>query len=150
KVRRLFSFSQNTTFGYSSCLAPPITAVFLFGVFWPRGTHQAALTTLILGFILGATTFAFDFPLIGSTHLITDGLGIPFMLQAWWLFVICSIIFTCVTLITPAPAPGKVRDLCWTSPLAALRGGPELRMADPRTLSATLVALMVMLYWTFA
>ena len=33
-----------------SCLAPPITTVFLWGVFWKRGTAQAAIVTLIGGF----------------------------------------------------------------------------------------------------
>jgi len=133
-----------------ACLAPPITAVFLFGVFWPRGTHQASLATLILGFLFGAVTFTLDFPLIGDTRVVTDGLGIPFMLQAWWLFVICSAIFISVTLVTPAPAPEKVRDLCWTNPLAALQSESVLRLSDPRLLSGALIVAMVILYWTYA
>ena len=43
-------------------LAPPITTVFIWGVFWRRGTRQASLVTLISGFLLGATAFALDLP----------------------------------------------------------------------------------------
>jgi SSS family solute:Na+ symporter len=41
----------------ASDLAPPITTVFVFGVFWRRGTRQAALSTLIFGFALGNCGF---------------------------------------------------------------------------------------------
>ena len=46
-------------------LAPPITTVFLWGIFWQRGTKQAALITLITGFSLGALAFLFEMPVIG-------------------------------------------------------------------------------------
>ena len=44
-----------------SCLSPPITVVFLMGALWRRGTHQAAQTTLVLGFVIGVVTFCIDF-----------------------------------------------------------------------------------------
>ena len=56
----------------ASDLAPPITAVFLFGVFWRRGTSQASIATLLVGFLMGAVSFVLDLPVFGSTKLITD------------------------------------------------------------------------------
>ena len=41
-------------------LAPPITTVFLFGVFWRRGTKEASIITLITGFLIGALSFVLD------------------------------------------------------------------------------------------
>lgn len=153
-----------------ACLAPPITAVFVWGIFWPRGTHQASLTTLIVGFALGALTFCCDFPptcraLFTLLHplapehialpspgyrLVTDGWKIPFMLQAWWLFVICSGIFLAVSLITPRPRREQTEGLCWPNPLAAVFGEPVRGFADPRVLAALLTCVMAALYWTFA
>ena len=39
-----------------SYVAPPITAVFLLGVFWKRPSGPAALLTLLVGMALGAVT----------------------------------------------------------------------------------------------
>ncbi len=132
-----------------ACLAPPITAVFLWGVFWPRGTSRAALVTLVSGFLLGAAVFAIDFPLIGSEHVVSDRWGIPFMLQAWWLFCICSVLFVVVSLTSPRPPRERTEGLCWDNPLVALRSGRLTGIGDPRVLTAILVAVMAALYVVF-
>lgn len=131
-----------------ACLAPPITAVFLLGVFWRRGTHQAALATLIGGFAIGGAVFFLDFPAFGF-EIVTKQLGIPFMLQAWWLFVLCCVIFTIVSFLTPPPTPRQTDGLCWPHPLAALTHAPLAGATDPRVLALILVAMMVTLYTLF-
>ena len=55
--------------------APAITCVFVWGVFWPRGTKQASLATLASGFVLGSVDLALDIPLFGDTRLITEVVG---------------------------------------------------------------------------
>ena len=133
-----------------ACLAPPITAVFLWGVFWSRGTARASLVTLILGFLLGAVAFAVDFRWDAQTErILTDRLGIPFMMQAWWLFCICSTLFIGVSLASPPPAREQIDGLCWKSPLAALRHGSITGLADPRVVAASLFVVMVTLYAIF-
>ena len=82
----------------ASDLAPPITTVFLFGVFWRRGTKEASVVTLLAGFLMGVASFVLDLPVFGDTKLISDGLGISFMMQASWMFCICSLIFLFVSL----------------------------------------------------
>jgi SSS family solute:Na+ symporter len=129
------------------CFAPAITCVFFWGVFWPRGTKEASLITLSAGFVLGGIDFALDLPLIGQTRWITDAIGIPFMQQAWWLFVICSIIFVTVSLMTPRPAPEQVRDLCWEHPLQSILHGRIKGLTDPRILAGLLFLLMLVLYY---
>jgi SSS family solute:Na+ symporter len=128
-------------------LAPPITAVFLWGVFWRRGTSQGALATLVLGFLLGAAAFAADLPLFGTEKVITQGWGIPFMLQAWWLFCLCSVVFVVVSLCSHPPRRVQVDGLTWENPLEVLsKSGPQ-GMTDPRWLSALLLAVIGSLYW---
>jgi len=131
----------------ASHLAPPITTVFLWGIFWRRGTKQAALTTLIAGFSLGAVSFFIDLPVIGSVKVITDIWGIPFMMQAWWMFCICSLIFVVISLLTPRPDPEKIEGLTWKSPLKVISQGKIKGIADPRIIAGFLLLLLAVLYY---
>jgi SSS family solute:Na+ symporter len=133
----------------ASNIAPPITTVFLFGVFWRRGTKEASLATLIFGFSLGAVCFLLDLPAFGTEKLITTGLGIPFLMQAWWGFCLCCVVFVVVSLLTPAPAPEKVDGLTWENPLKVILHAKKIGSPDPRVVAAVLTAVMVALYWIF-
>ncbi len=128
-------------------LAPPITTVFLWGVFWRRGTKQAALFTLIFGFSLGAVSFMVDMPVIGDVKVITDGWGIPFMMQAWWLFCLCSLLFVIVSLMTPKPDPESIQGLTWDKPIRVLAQGKIKNAGDPRVLAGFLLVIMIILYY---
>jgi len=86
-----------------SSIAPSISAVFILGYFWKRGTKEAAKITFGIGLILGVLMFSLDFPDANGVKLITDTWGIIFMMQAWWGFVLCCLIFITVSLLTPAP-----------------------------------------------
>jgi len=130
-------------------LAPPITTVFLFGVFWKRGTREASIITLAAGFLLGAVSFILDLPVVGSEKLITHGLGISFMMQAWWVFCICSVLFVIVSLLTPPPAPEKIDGLTWTNPGAVIFGKKLEAASDPRLVAGLLLATMAVLYFEF-
>ncbi|OQX54220.1 MAG: sodium:glucose symporter [Candidatus Aminicenantes bacterium 4484_214] len=133
----------------ASHLAPPITTVFLWGVFWRRGTKQAALVTLVIGFCGGILAFLFDLPVIGHEKILTHKLGIPFMMQAWWMFCICSLIFVVVSLATPKPSPEQVEGLTWKNPLQVIAGGRIKSKADPRLWAGLLLLTMVVLYYIF-
>ena len=128
-------------------LAPPITTVFLFGVFWRRGTREASVITLISGLCMGVLAFLFDLPVIGHIRVITDGWGISFLMQAWWMFCICSVIFVTSSLCTPAPPLRCVEGLTWTNPLASFR---EMRgWNSPLVIASLLFVTMIVLYIVF-
>jgi SSS family solute:Na+ symporter len=128
-------------------LAPSITVVFLWGVLWRRGTKEASLYTLLSGFGLGVIAFILDLPVFGTEKIITHRWGIPFMMQAWWLFCICIIIYIVVSLLTPAPAPGSVDGLTWSHPLAALTQAPFSGVRDPRLIATFLAVVVAILYY---
>jgi len=130
-------------------LAPPITTVFLFGVFWRRGTKEASIITLIVGFLIGAASFILDLPVFGTEKLITHGLGLSFMMQAWWVFCICSVLFVVVSLLTPAPDPVQIEGLTWENPLAVIFGKKIEGFFDPRIIAGLLLATMAGLYCMF-
>lgn len=151
-----------------SVLAPPISTVFLLGVLWKRGTATASLFTLVIGFALGIAVFLADFPavsgaifgeyttatapyphLVGQpTQLITHGLGIGFMLQAWWLFVACSSIFVVVSLLTRAPDSNVVRRYCVGA--YGERAVREFSIGSPGFLATALLATIAGLYVIFS
>jgi SSS family solute:Na+ symporter len=133
----------------ASDLAPPITTVFLFGVFWRRGTKEASVVTLVAGFLMGAVSFVLDLPVFGTTKWITNGLGISFLMQAWWMFCICCLIYAVVSLVTPPPLPEKVEGLTWANPLATVFGQPLRSVRDPRVFAGLLLFTMVILYTLF-
>lgn len=142
-------------------LAPPISTVFIWGIFWKRGTAGAAFWTLIGGFLLGAGVFCVDFPAVSGFFMgyaengeairyFTRHLGIPFMLQAWWLFVISSTIFVVISYLTPKPDAAVVEKFCWDSPLAVLTEKPLTGITDARIAALALIVVMVVLYVVFA
>jgi SSS family solute:Na+ symporter len=94
-------------------IAPPIAACFLFGVMSKRLTGQAALTTLLLGFVLGALRLGLE---LGKAHLTPGGMwawyaGINFLHFAALLFVLSTVILVVVSFATAAPSDEKVADL---------------------------------------
>nr|XP_025950991.1 sodium/glucose cotransporter 5 isoform X1 [Dromaius novaehollandiae] len=60
----LQSASSGQLYGYiqavTSCLAPPVTAVFLLAVFWPRANEQGAFWGLMAGLALGLARLALE------------------------------------------------------------------------------------------
>jgi SSS family solute:Na+ symporter len=133
----------------AAAIAPPVATVFLFGVFSKRGTNRAAIVTLISGLVLGITAFCLDFEPISGQMYITRGLHIPFMMQAWWLFVICTVIYFTVSYLTPAPSAEVIENYTWESPLAVLTKGKFQGVKDVRLWSGILILTLVILYIIF-
>lgn len=123
--------------------------MFLWGVLWRRGTKEASLLTLISGFALGTIAFVLDLPVFGGEKVITHRWGIPFMMQAWWLFCICSVIYVVVSFLTPVPAPESVKGLTWSHPLSAITEKPYEGFRDPRVVAMVLAVVVGVLYYIF-
>ena len=95
-------------------ISPPIAAVFLFGVFWPRVNGKGAVASLVTGLVLGMfrlilelihkqTPFAW-FPL----RFIAE---INFLHFAVILFIISSSVLIIVSLFSERPKQNKVAGL---------------------------------------
>jgi SSS family solute:Na+ symporter len=129
-------------------IAPPIATVLLWGVFWRRGTRQAGIFTLALGFGGGLILFVLDLGLgvFGGKQWVTEGLQIPFMMQAWWLFCILSVFYFVVSMLTPAPSLEQVKDITWENPRQVLFHGKLTGLGDPRVVAGMLLVAMAILY----
>jgi SSS family solute:Na+ symporter len=96
-----------------SYVAPPITAVFLLGVFWKRASGKSAFITLVAGMALGLVAFYVDW------NNIYRG---DFMLIAFLLLVACLLIMVVTTVPFPEPLKEEARPLIWEDWREPLRG----------------------------
>jgi SSS family solute:Na+ symporter len=131
----------NTIISY---LAPPITTVFLWGVFWRRASSRAALTTLVVGSILGVAVFLLDW------YKEYTGWNLQFMMAAFYLFAICSAILVATSLICPHRHTPQSERLVWRNPLEALHDAGWTGILNYKVLAGLLFAIMILLYVVFA
>jgi SSS family solute:Na+ symporter len=125
-------------------MAPPITTVFLLGVFWRKASAKSAQYTLWIGSLLGAVAFIINKTMPGSI------IGhIPFMMMAFYLFTACVILQVVLSYAFPVQHTAESSTLYWQNwkePLQA-KGWPGL--ADYRVLSLILLVILVVLYVKF-
>jgi SSS family solute:Na+ symporter len=133
----------------AAAIAPPVAVVFLFGVFSKRGTSQAAFITLLSGLFLGILAFCFDFESISGYMYLTKGWNMPFLMQAWWLFVLCTIIYFIISYMTQRSPKEVIDNYTWEHPLAAVKG-KITRFNDVRVLAIILIVTLIVLYITFS
>lgn len=134
----------------AAAIAPPVAVVFLFGVFSKRGTRQAAFLTLVFGLIIGLVAFCVDFAPISGYMYLTKGLQIPFMMQAWWLFVFCAVSYFVISYLTPTPDVEVISKYTWDSPLAVLTRDKFSGIKDARLWTGVLILTLVILYPIFS
>ena len=132
----------------AGAIAPPISAVFLLGVFYKRGTKDAAFYTLVSGFVIGVTVFLLDFEPVSGYKYITKGLGIHFLMRGWWVFCFAVVLFIVISQLTPAPDQHQIRETTWVKPKAIIEG-PLNSVFDIRLLAGALLILMIVLYFIF-
>ncbi len=132
-----------------SMLSPPVTSVFVMGILSKRGNDKVALSTMIFGLILGTIVFCLDFEPISGAKLITDGLGIPFLMQAWWLFVLCILFHYILSLYTQSHPMDKIRNLVFTKEHMLGFKSRISSIKDPRIWAAFLLVIMILLYIYF-
>ena len=134
-----------------SMISPPIATLFVMGVFWRRGTWQAAISTMILGFVMGAVVFCINFFNNSFEHWEFASFirSFHFLLQGVFMFAICLLNFVIVSYCTPKPRPEQIESLTLERPLAFLTHGKITGITDPRIIAAILVMVMLTLYVIF-
>jgi len=95
-------------------VSPPITAVFLLGLFWSRGNGIAAIVVLITGFVLGAFRFIIEVMnkngMIDSEFLQTIA-SVNFLNLCTFIFLFCCVLFVVVSLLTPKPDHKQLKGI---------------------------------------
>jgi SSS family solute:Na+ symporter len=124
-----------------SYVAPPITTVFLLGVFWKRASGKSAFITLIAGMGLGAVMFVVDW------NGIYKG---DFMLIAFLLLVACLAIMVTTTFLLPETLKPEAIPLIWEDWREPLRGEAHGHgLGNYRLASAAVLVVFAALYLTF-
>lgn len=99
-------------------LAPPITAVFLLGLFWKRVNSTGAYWGMIIGFLLGMTKLAIE--AVASSKNITDGwigniAAFNFLYYSGVLLLISTSIIVILSLATAKPEEKNIDGLTYSS-----------------------------------
>ncbi|MDD2764289.1 MAG: sodium:solute symporter [Opitutaceae bacterium] len=147
----LYQYLQSVQ-GY---LAPPITAVFLLGLFFPRINAPGALAGLVTGFILGLLKLGVQ-ALAGSGALrdggFFDQLGrYNFLYASGWLLLISMIIVVAVSWLTPAPSAAQITGLTFASTTPEQRAANRASWGLPDVLgTAGVLALVLGIYVYFS
>ena len=98
-----------------SYIAPPITAVFLLGIFSKRINAKGAFITLITGLIVAALRIVLELvkdSLDPNSVLFFIG-DLNFLSFASWFFLFCVILIVVVSMLSKAPTQEKVENLTY-------------------------------------
>jgi SSS family solute:Na+ symporter len=126
-------------------IAPPITCVFVLGVFWKGASSRAATITLISGSLLGAGVFAAK--TIDPESIFNQVPG-GFMMMAFILMMVCVTIQVVASKALPDPIDER-RELVWARPWSPLMIPGRSKLGDPRLLAGLLLTVMTCLYVIF-
>src|SRR5438552_4385790 len=99
-------------------ISPPIAACFVFGILWPRLNGQGAISSLLVGFVLGASRFVLE--VLDKTAQYKSGairwlVDMNFLHYAIFMFVVCSIVLIGVSMMYPAPDRKKIVGLTFAT-----------------------------------
>ena len=125
-------------------IAPPITCVFLLGVFWRRASAVSAKYTLWIGSAMGVVVYATS-KLMPATVI---G-GVPFMMMAFYLFLFSVAIQVTLSLRYPHVQVAGEPPLYWKSIWEPLRQPAYRGLGNYKLLSLCLLLTMAVLYVIF-
>lgn len=102
-------------------ISPPIAACFILGILWPRLNAKGAITSLLVGFVMGGVRFVVE--LIDRAHgghgfgnAFLNGLvSMNFLHYSILMFVICSLLLIIISLLTSAPDRKKLAGLTFAT-----------------------------------
>ena len=111
---QLFIYLQSV----QAYISPPIAVCFIFGVLWPRLNGQGAISSLLVGFVLGAVRFIFEV-LDKTRHYDSRAIrwlvDMNFLHYAILMFVLCAFVLIGVSMLYPAPEPKKLAGLTFAT-----------------------------------
>ncbi|XP_019512258.1 PREDICTED: sodium/glucose cotransporter 5 isoform X3 [Hipposideros armiger] len=111
---QLFIYMQSVT----SSLAPPVTAVFVLGIFWQRANEQGAFWGLMAGLAVGAMRLVLEFlnPVLPCGHADTRPAilsNFHYLHFAVALFTLSGAVVVAGSLLTPPPQSAQTQNLTW-------------------------------------
>jgi SSS family solute:Na+ symporter len=145
----LYQYLQNV----QQYIAPPITAVFLLGIFSDRISNRGAVLGLAVGFVLGMGKLVLQ-SLFGAGKIespaVLAAIGdFNFLYFSGVLFLICVVVIVAASLSGPAPDSERIRGLTFsTLDREAVRASWDFRDVAATGVVLGLVALLYV-YFSF-
>jgi Na+/proline symporter len=134
-------------------MAPPITCVFLLGIFLPAASAASAKWTMWLGSVIGAVLFTLKTlntwqpdTFAWVPFFITKT---PFMMMAFYMFVACVAMQVALMVIFPKQAGEDAQQLYWPKPLDALKHPGWPGLGNYKVLASIVVLSVFGLYLVF-
>ena len=126
-------------------IAPPIAAVFLFGLFWKRINGTGALVALVGGFVLGMGRLVAEInadSLGGWLRLFVD---INFLHFAIFLFLTCIGLLVIGSLLTPAPSAASIEGLTYATTMAKDRVASRASWNRTDVINSVVIIVIILL-----
>jgi SSS family solute:Na+ symporter len=114
---QLYTYLQSV----QAYISPPIAAVFLVGLLWPRANAKGAIAALAVGFVLGFGRLILELNAPLGWAPAAAFASINFLHFAVLLFALSIVALVAVSLATAPPPPERLHDLTIAT----------LRPADP-------------------
>src|ERR1700738_4995757 len=101
-------------------ISPPISACFILGILWPRLNGAGSISSLLTGFVLGATRFILELAdRAGGRHFQSPAvrwlIDMNFLHYGIFLFVVCSGVLIAVSLMPSAPERKRLAGLTFAT-----------------------------------
>src|ERR1700724_1265301 len=138
-------------------ISPPIAVCFIFGILWPRLNGQGAISSLLVGFVLGSVRFIFEV-LDKTRHYSSATLrwlvDMNFLHYAVLMFVVCAIVLIAVSMMYPAPERKKIAGLTFATvgdklDTTDLKETPHLKRETPAEHRVNLAFTLVLIATVF-
>jgi SSS family solute:Na+ symporter len=154
-ARGLYEYLQ----GVQSYLAPPIAAVFFFGVFMKRLNGAGCLAALITGFVLGVIRLVVDTPVTlqmagyeqgyatGSFAWIIN--NIYFQYYSLFIFVVSTLVLIGVSYATAPPAENRLVGLTYSTVTEEQRRASRHSWTRGDVLSSGIVLLLIAVAYVY-
>src|ERR1700691_4560447 len=99
-------------------ISPPIAVCFIFGILWPRLNGQGAISSLLVGFVLGAVRFVLEV-LDKTAHYrpaaVRGLIDMNFLHYSIVMFIVCALVLIGVSMLFPAPRREKIAGLTFAT-----------------------------------
>jgi solute:Na+ symporter, SSS family len=133
-------------------ISPPIAVCFIFGILWPRLNGEGAISSLLVGFVLGTVRFVYEV-LDKTAHYTSPFLrklvDMNFLHYAVLMFVVCTAVLFGVSLMYPAPTRKKIAGLTFATVGDRIESmdvhGPDLKRETRKAHNLNLALTAVLL-----
>jgi SSS family solute:Na+ symporter len=143
---QLYTYLQSV----QAYISPPIAAVFLVGLLWPRANAWGAIAALALGFVLGFGRLILELNAPVAWAPAAAFAGINFLHFAVLLFAISVVALVAVSLATAAPDPSRLQNLTIATlkPMGAAASDRERAARRSDIALSVLLLFIIAAIWT--